>query len=62
MRVLGVDYGTKWTGLAVGINTSCDPLQVPGGWCSIQKKCVVQVRKGECTAKAERRRIQVDRP
>lgn len=53
MRVLGVDYGTKWTGLAVGINASCDPLQVPRGWWSIQRKRVVKVRKGECTAKQE---------
>eukprot|EP00195_Chlamydomonas_chlamydogama_P008287 CAMPEP_0202906448 /NCGR_PEP_ID=MMETSP1392-20130828/38997_1 /ASSEMBLY_ACC=CAM_ASM_000868 /TAXON_ID=225041 /ORGANISM="Chlamydomonas chlamydogama, Strain SAG 11-48b" /LENGTH=284 /DNA_ID=CAMNT_0049594969 /DNA_START=63 /DNA_END=917 /DNA_ORIENTATION=+ len=31
-HVLGVDYGTKWTGLAVGINGTCDALQViPSG-------------------------------
>ena len=27
-KVLGVDYGSKWTGLATGIHTTCNPLQV----------------------------------
>ena len=27
-RVLGVDFGRKWTGLAVGVHTTCNPLEV----------------------------------
>ncbi|GAX78626.1 hypothetical protein CEUSTIGMA_g6065.t1 [Chlamydomonas eustigma] len=53
MQVLGVDYGRKWTGLAVGVNTSCDPLKViPSGDSmsslaqELMKLCVERGLKG----------------
>jgi RNase H-fold protein (predicted Holliday junction resolvase) len=45
-KVLGIDYGRKWTGIATGLGESCQPLKViPSGDTSTLARLVLSMAK-----------------